>query len=182
MYYTDWYVSPLGRILLAADGTGLTGLWFEGQKYFARGLETVHEEKNTPVFDVVKRWLDLYFSGRVPDFTPPLRLRGTEFQRTVWKLLQDIPYGETTSYGALALCAAEKNRTVQFSARAVGGAVGRNPISILIPCHRVVGANGSLTGYAGGIERKIKLLRLEGGYKETFFVPPAVEIKGEMYL
>lgn len=182
MQYTNCYVSPLGRVLLAADKAGLTGLWFEGQKYFARGLETGHEEKNTPVFDAVKHWLDLYFSGQRPDFTPPLRLRGTEFQRTVWKLLQDIPYGETTSYGALALCAAEKSRAVQFSARAVGGAVGRNPISILIPCHRVVGANGSLTGYAGGIERKIWLLRLEGGYKETFFVPPAVEIKGDMYL
>lgn len=180
MRYTAWYASPLGRVLLAADGAGLTGLWFEGQKYFARGLETVHEEINTPVFDEVKRWLDLYFSGRRPDFTPPLRPCGTAFQQTVWKLLQDIPYGETTSYGALALRAAEKTQAVRASARAVGGAVGRNPISILIPCHRVVGANGSLTGYAGGIERKIELLRLEGAYKETFFIPPAIEIKGEM--
>lgn len=174
MQYTTWFPSPLGRILLASDGTGLTGLWFEGQKYFARGLETVHEEKNAPVFDAVKRWLDLYFSGVRPDFTPPLRLIGTPFQRTVWKRLQAVPYGQTTSYGELALA-------VGTSSRAVGGAVGRNPISIIIPCHRVVGANGGLTGYAGGIERKIRLLKLEGAYRETFSVPPAVQIKGEIF-
>lgn len=180
MQYTTWYPSPLGQILLASDGAELTGLWFEGQKYFARGLETVHEEKNTPVFDAAKRWLDLYFSGRRPDFTPSLRLCGTPFQQTVWKLLQTIPYGETTSYGKLALRAAGKTGAAGSSARAVGSAVARNPISIFIPCHRAVGANGNLTGYAGGIERKISLLKLEGAYRETFFIPPAVKIKGDI--
>lgn len=172
MRFTAWYSSPLGRILLAADGTSLTGLWFDGQKYFARGLDPAHEEKNLPVFDTARLWLDLYFSGKQPDFMPQLRLSGTAFQKTVWELLQTIPYGETTSYGALVMRAAGDNRTAQTSARALGSAVARNPISIIIPCHRVVGANGNLTGYAGGIERKIALLKLEGAYNETLFIPP----------
>ena len=154
MQYINHYESPLGGILLACDGTGLTGLWFHGQKYFARNLGAEVEEKNTAVFDQTKRWLDLYFKGKQPGFMPPLRPVGSEFQTAVWDLLLQIPYGQVTTYGALA------KKTGSF-ARAVGSAVGRNKISILIPCHRVVGANGSLTGYAGGVEKKSALLRLE---------------------
>ncbi len=150
------YSSPLGRILLAADDIGLTGLWFSGQKYFPAALEGACETRDLPVFDAARRWLDLYFSGKQPDFTVPLHPIGTDFQLRVWTLLRDIPYGQTVTYGNLAA------RLGLASAQAVGGAVGRNPISILIPCHRVVGANGSLTGYAGGLEKKQALLRLEG--------------------
>lgn len=157
MRYTQHYASPLGGILLAADGERLTGVWFEGQKYFARGLETEHEEKDLPVFGQAARWLDTYFSGKEPDFTPPLHLTGTEFQITVWRTLLTIPYGKTETYGGLA----RRCSRADVPARAVGGAVGRNPVSIIIPCHRVVGADGSLTGYAGGTGRKAKLLALE---------------------
>lgn len=158
MRYTHHYASPLGGILLAADGEGLTGLWFEGQKYYARGLDADHEEKLLPVFAQAARWLDTYFGGREPDFTPPLRLTGTKFQLAIWRGLLAIPYGATETYGGLArLCS-----RAGMAARAVGGAVGRNPVSIIVPCHRVVGADGSITGYAGGIDRKAKLLALEG--------------------
>ena len=148
------YDSPLGRILLAADERGLTGLWFEGQKYFARTLPTECEERETPALADAAHWLDVYFSGHEPDFTPPLHLIGSDFRRRVWKRLLEIPYGQTTTYGALL--------GGGMSAQAVGGAVGHNPISIIVPCHRVIGANGSLTGYAGGIDKKIGLLTLEG--------------------
>ncbi len=160
MQYTAVYQSPLGNILLAEEEAGLSGLWFEGQKYFARGLDEERTEKETPILAEVRRWLDVYFSGREPDFTPALRPRGTPFQTEVWALLREIPYGETTTYGALAKKLAAK-RCGNTSARAVGAAVGRNPISILIPCHRVVGSDGGLTGYAGGLERKIVLLKGE---------------------
>lgn len=146
--------TPLGAVTLASDGEALTGLWFDGQRHFAEGLSGEREEKPLPVFRETERWLEEYFSGREPDFTPPLRLRGTLFQRAVWEQLRTIPYGETLSYGELA-------RRLGSSARAVGGAVGRNPVSLLVPCHRVVGADGSLTGYAAGLERKTALLRLE---------------------
>ena len=155
------YDSPLGRILLAADERGLTGLWFEGQKYFARTLDAVHQEQETAVLSEARRWLDVYFSGREPDFTPPLHPVGSNFQRAVWQLLLQIPYGQTTTYGALAGELARQRGLTHFSAQAVGGAVGHNRVSIIIPCHRVVGSGGSLTGYAGGLENKIKLLELE---------------------
>jgi len=157
MQYTTVYQSPLGELLLAAGGEALTGLWFEGQNYYARTLDEAHTEKDLPVFAETARWLDLYFSGREPDFTPPLSPAGTPFQREVWALLRKIPYGATTTYGALAR---ELGRPVS-SARAVGAAIGQNPISLLIPCHRVLGAGGALTGYAGGLERKRRLLALE---------------------
>ena len=118
-----------------------------------------------------KRWLDIYFSGREPDFTPPLHPVGSAFQQAVWALLLGIPYGETTTYGTLARKLAEKQGLTHMSAQAVGGAVGHNDISLIIPCHRVVGANGSLTGYAGGIDKKIKLLELERADMKSFFVP-----------
>lgn len=165
------YDSPLGGILLAADERGLTGLWFEGQKYFARTLSTECEERETPALADAAHWLDVYFSGREPDFTPPLHPAGTPFQRTVWALLGQIPYGETTTYGALAQTLAARVGLASMSAQAVGGAVGHNPVSIIVPCHRVVGADGSLTGYAGGIERKIVLLCLEGADTARFRIP-----------
>ena len=160
MVYTARYRSPLGGILMAADEEGLTGLWFEGQKYFARGLAGSTEERETAATAAARRWLDEYFAGREPRSTPPLHLVGTEHQRAVWDVLLSIPYGRTMTYGQIAARLAESRARV--SAQAVGGAVGRNPVSIIVPCHRVVGADGSLTGYAGGIEKKRRLLELEG--------------------
>ena len=156
MEYTAHYDSPLGGIMLASDGKALIGLWVNGQRYFGSTLGTRHEERSgLPIFDETCRWLDIYFSGREPDFLPPLSLRGTPFQQRVWEALLTIPYGQTVTYGELA------RRLGCRSAQAVGGAVGRNPISIIVPCHRVVGADGSLTGYAGGLDRKRALLELE---------------------
>ena len=171
MTYTQHYDSPLGGILLAADEEGLTGLWFDGQKYFARTLPKEYAESETPALCEAKRWLDIYFSGREPDFTPPLHPVGSAFQQAVWALLLEIPYGETTTYGALARKLAEKQGLTHMSAQAVGGAVGHNDISLIIPCHRVVGASGSLTGYADGVDKKIKLLELERADMKSFFVP-----------
>ena len=161
MLYTSHYASPLGGMTLVSDGTALVGLYFDGQKYAAEGLDATHTQKNLPVFEEARRWLDVYFSGRKPDFTPPTAPAGTAFQQSVWEILRTIPYGETTTYGAIAR-RIEQNTGCRMSAQAVGGAVGRNPISILIPCHRVVGTNGSLTGYAGGIDKKERLLQWEG--------------------
>ena len=171
MQYISHYKSPVGEILLAADEIGLTGLWFEGQKYFALYLDKEHEERELPVFETAKRWLDIYFSGREPDFKVPLHFTGTDFQNEVWEILHSIPYGQTMTYGEIAKQLAKKRGLSRMSAQAVGGAVGRNEISVIVPCHRVVGANGSLTGYAGGIDKKIALLKLEKAYKEDFFVP-----------
>ena len=171
MLYTGYYQSPLGRLLLAADEIGLTGLWFERQRYFAQGLAPGHTDEETPILAQTRRWLDLYFSGSVPDFTPPLHPIGSDFRQEVWALLLQIPYGKTTTYGALANQLAEKHGQRRMSAQAVGGAVGHNAISIIIPCHRVVGTNGSLTGYAGGIDKKISLLKLEHTDMSCLFIP-----------
>lgn len=162
MQYISHYQSPIGDILLAADDTGLTGLWFEGQKYFARCLDKNREEKEVPVLEAAKRWLDLYFSGQEPDFSVPLHFIGTDFQKQVWEILCTIPYGRTTTYGDIAKCFAAKKGLPHMSAQAIGGAVGHNEISIIVPCHRVVGSDGSLTGYAGGVDKKRALLTLEG--------------------
>lgn len=159
MEYTHQYPSPLGVITLASDGEALVGLWFEGQRHFGKGLTGEKAERPLPVFDQADRWLDVYFSSEKPDFMPPLRPRGTAFQEAVWRRLLDIPYGHTVTYGEIAASLG----LPPGAARAVGGAVGRNPISLMIPCHRVVGADGGLTGYAGGIERKKRLLKLEKG-------------------
>lgn len=172
MVYTCHYESQLGGILLAADEIGLTGLWFDGQKYFARELPAERTEKEMPILTETKRWLDIYFTGTEPDFLPPLHPIGSTFRQEVWKLLLQIPYGKTVTYGELARQLAEKRGLPRMSAQAVGGAVGHNQISVLIPCHRVVGANGSLTGYAGGIQKKVKLLELEGTDVSGFFVSP----------
>ena len=161
MLYTSHYASPLGGMTLVSDGTALVGLYFDGQKYAAQGLDATRTQKNLLIFEEARRWLDVYFSGRKPDFTPPTAPAGTAFQQSVWEILRTIPYGETTTYGAIAR-RIEQNTGCRMSAQAVGGAVGRNPISILIPCHRVVGTNGSLTGYAGGLDKKAYLLRWEG--------------------
>ena len=171
MQYISHYESPLGRILLAADEEGLTGLWFEGQKYFARSLRNEQEEKEIPLFERAKRWLDLYFSGTEPDLSVPLHFLGTDFQKKVWEILCAIPYGHTMTYGEIAGHLAAEKGSSPMSARAVGGAVGRNPISILVPCHRVVGASGSLTGYAGGLDRKVKLLTLGRTDMQGLFIP-----------
>lgn len=157
MTYTYNYSSPAGEILLAANDNGLTGLWFYGAKYFAVDLEDARTEKLTPVLRQTLRWLDTYFSGSEPDFMPPLELHGSDFRRRVWAELAKIPYGETVTYGEIA-----KKLGVK-SAQAVGGAVGHNPVSIIVPCHRVLGADGSLTGYAGGTDKKARLLELERG-------------------
>ena len=161
MEYTHHYVSPLGGITMASDGEALTGLWFDGQKYFADTLGSLHKEKSLPIFDEADRWLDVYFSGRAPGFTPKLRMQTTEFRKAVWEVLLTIPFGQTMTYGEIAQIIAEQKGLSRMSAQAVGGAVGHNPVSLIIPCHRVVGSNGSLTGYAGGIEKKAKLLALE---------------------
>ena len=171
MQYTTTYKSPLGGILLAADEKGLTGLWFEGQKYFALYLDKEHKQGETPILEEAKKWLDQYFDGQNPGFQPPLNFTGTDFQREVWALLCTIPYGEVTTYGSIAKKMAVKLQKERMSSQAVGGAVGHNPISIIIPCHRVIGVNGCLTGYAGGIETKIKLLELEGVDMSGFFIP-----------
>lgn len=171
MQYISHYSSPLGGILLAGDALGLTGLWFEGQKYFALNLDKEREEKELPLFEQAKQWLDLYFSGKEPGFTPPLHVTGTAFQKEVWEILCTIPYGRTMTYGQIAKRIAAKRGLPGMSAQAVGGAVGRNPISIIVPCHRVVGATGSLTGYAGGMDKKAKLLQLEQGDREERFLP-----------
>ncbi len=160
MDYRRHYVSPLGGITLASDGKALTGLWFDGQKHFPAVLG--REQKPLPVFEEAIKWLDLYFSGKDPGFTPKLSLRSTPFREAVWEMLRSIPFGTIVTYGEIAARLAGERGLVKSSARAVGGAVGHNPISLIIPCHRVVGAGGRLTGYAGGIEKKRFLLSLEG--------------------
>lgn len=155
------YESPLGNMLLAADDTGLTGVWFEGGKYYADGLKPEHEERETEILAQAREWLTVYFSGTEPQFLPPVHLTGTPFQLAVWERLQRIPYGETVTYGEIAREIAVQSRIPRMAAQAVGGAVGRNKISIIVPCHRVVGADGGLTGYAGGMDKKERLLSLE---------------------
>ena len=161
MDYIYHYHSPLGGITLASDGQALTGLWFDGQKYFADTLSKEHEEANLPVFEETVRWLDIYFSGKEPDFTPPLHMNTTPFRKAVWEIMLKIPYGETMTYGEIAEKIAKQRGLDSMSAQAVGGAVGHNSISLIIPCHRVVGSDGSLTGYAGGIKKKEALLAME---------------------
>lgn len=161
MHYLSHYTSPIGEILLAADDIGLTGLWFKEQKYFALNLDKELDEIETAVTEIAKQWLDVYFSGIEPELTVPLHFTGTEFQQRVWNILCTIPYGHTTTYGEIAKQIAAERGLPRMSAQAVGGAVGHNNISIIVPCHRVIGADGSLTGYAGGVDKKLKLLLLE---------------------
>ena len=171
MQYTTTYQSPMGEMLLACDEIGLTGIWFDGQKYYTENVVLEHEKKEVSVLKEAKRWLDIYFSGKEPDFMPSVHLIGSPFQLSVWKILQQIPYGKTTTYGEIAKQIAKERGLSRMSAQAVGGAVGHNKVSIMIPCHRVVGTNGSLTGYAGGLDKKVKLLELEGVPMGNFFLP-----------
>lgn len=167
----QYYHSPIGRLLLSADEIGLTGVWLEGEKYFAHGLPADRREACTPILADTKRWLDEYFSGKEPDFMPPLHPIGSPFRQAVWQILRRIPYGMTVTYGEIAREMARQKGLPKMSAQAVGGAVGHNEISILIPCHRVVGAKGNLTGYAGGLSRKIQLLTLEGVDTSRLYIP-----------
>ena len=164
MFYKTNYSSPVGLITLACDGNNLVGLWFEGQKYYGGTISNVMTEKSDlPIFDTTKKWLDRYFNGEKPAISElPLAPIGGAFRQAVWRILCEIPYGEVTTYGNIAKKMATKMNRESMSSQAVGGAVGHNPISIIIPCHRVVGANGNLTGYAGGVEIKARLLELEG--------------------
>ena len=161
MDYTWHYDSPLGGMTLASDGEALVGLWFDGQRYFAEALDAEHQEEMLPVFDDTCRWLDIYFSGKNPDFTPKLNMRTSAFRKRVWEIMLTIPFGQTMTYGEIAAQIAKEKGLKKMSAQAVGGAVGHNSISLIIPCHRVVGTNGSLTGYAGGIDKKVRLLQME---------------------
>ena len=165
------YNSPIGNMLIAADEIGLTGLWFEGQKYFANTLPDEHISQETRILAETTKWLDVYFSGEEPKFTPPLHPEGSTFRQAVWQILLQIPYGQTITYGEIAGKLTETKIGSHMSAQAVGGAVGHNEISIIIPCHRVVGTNGSLTGYAGGIDKKISLLELEHVDMSSLFIP-----------
>lgn len=171
MIYTYHYDSPMGGITLSSNGKELTGLWFDRQKYFDDAILNECEESPLSVFEQTERWLDIYFSGNEPDFTPPLSMKTTSFRKAVWKILLTIPYGKTMTYGQIAEKIACQRGIGRMSAQAVGGAVGHNYISIIIPCHRVVGTNGSLTGYAGGIDKKIRLLELEKTDMSRLFVP-----------
>ena len=173
MYYSTTYSSPMGQIMLAATEDSLVGLWLEGQKYFLGTVtEPLTPNDDLPVFTQTKNWLDRYFNGQKPVIPElPLAPIGGEFRQNVWKLLCAIPYGEVTTYGEIAKQMAALMGRGHMSSQAVGGAVAHNPISIIIPCHRVVGTNGSLTGYAGGVDKKQKLLALEGVDLSQFFIP-----------
>lgn len=162
MKYISKYKSPLGDITLASDGEKLTALWFDGQKYDRKGLSKNPLEKDLEIFEMTKKWLDLYFKGENPDFKIPISFEGSDFRKEVLEILQEIPYGKTMTYGEIGKILAQKRNKKSMSAQAVGGAVGHNPISIIIPCHRVLGKGGYATGYAGGIDKKLALLKLEG--------------------
>lgn len=157
MYYSTDYDSPIGKLLIVSDGECICGVWFYGQKHFMSTVDgQIFFNDDLAIFKIVKRWFDEYFRGLNPKIDFELNPEGSEFRKWVWKILSDIPYGQTLTYGEIASMISPT-----MSAQAVGGAVGHNPISILVPCHRVLGANGKITGYAGGIERKIELLKLE---------------------
>lgn len=173
MYYFTHYLSPVGKIMLASDHQSLKGLWIEGQKYHGKdmGIE-LEENHDLEILKKAKRWLDRYFDGERPQICElPISPDGSAFRKTVWEILCEIPYGQVTTYGEIAKKAAAKLGRESMSAQAVGGAVGHNPISIIIPCHRVVGTDGSLTGYAAGIEVKVRLLELEGVDMSGLYVP-----------
>ncbi len=169
--YVHHYQSPLGGITLVSDGTALVGLWFDEQWFFAASLSHDHTEKKLPVFEQAVRWLNLYFSGRDPGFVPPLALRTTDFRQAVCKIMLAIPYGRTMTYGKIAEIVVRQKGVPRMSAQAVGGAVGHNPVSLIIPCHRVIGANSALVGYGGGLDRKAALLALEHADLSGDFVP-----------
>ncbi|WP_293842195.1 methylated-DNA--[protein]-cysteine S-methyltransferase [uncultured Phascolarctobacterium sp.] len=161
MLYYKKLASPLGEITLRSDGEALTGLWFADDKHYGAKDIAGAALADLDVFTQAEEWLAEYFAGREPKVSVPLKLQGSEFQMQVWRLLQDIPYGRLVTYGDIAKKIAAQKGVARMSAQAVGGAVGHNPLCIIVPCHRVVGANGSLTGYGGGMWRKVRLLELE---------------------
>ena len=182
--YTSQYDSPLGTITVACDDEAIIGLWFNGQRHFGNVLPSEIVElgenelrtlkvgcKANTLLEEARRWLDVYFSGQEPDFLPPLRYDSTPFRKAVCDIMLTIPYGKTMTYGDIADLIAGERGIEKMSAQAVGGAVGHNPISLMIPCHRVVGTNGSLTGYGGGIDRKVKILELENADMTNLFIP-----------
>ncbi len=173
MYFKTKYLSPLGKITLASDGQNLLGLWFEGQKHYGASLgQDLQEQDDLKVFTQAKKWLDRYLNGHKKDpLDLPLAPQGTDFQKQVWQILLQIPYGKVTTYGEIARKLAKQRGLKSMSAQAVGGAVGRNPLAIIIPCHRVVGTSGSLTGFASGLAVKTSLLDLEGVDTSEFFTP-----------
>ena len=171
MDYVYHYQSPLGGITLTSDGAALVGLWFDKQRFFADSVVQDHEEKSLPVFEQADHWLDLYFSGRDPGFAPPVTLRTTEFRQAVCRIMLTIPYGRTMTYGRIAEIVARQRGVPRMSAQAVGGAVGHNPVSLIIPCHRVIGAGSALVGYGGGLDRKAALLELEHADLSGDFIP-----------
>ncbi len=157
MYYSTNYESPLGEMLIVSDGEAICGVWFYGQKHFKSTVigKTIHDD-GLSIFKKAKQWFEDYFNGKNPQINFQLKPEGSKFRQKVWKILSEIPYGETLTYGEIA-----SQISPNMSAQAVGGAVGRNPISILIPCHRVLGSDGKLTGYAAGLDKKIELLKIE---------------------
>ena len=173
MYYTTTHPSPVGLLTLASDGESLVGLWLAGQKYHGGTIaEPMTANDTLPLFATVKSWLDKYFAGETPAVSDlPLAPIGSDFRQNVWQILLEIPHGSLLTYGEIARKLAERTGRASMSAQAVGGAVGHNPISIIIPCHRVVGSGGSLTGYAGGIAAKLKLLELEGADTAHLTIP-----------
>lgn len=170
MDYVYYYKSVLGGITISSNGSEITGLWFDGQKYYPENLIKNYNYSELYVFKQTVKWLDIYFSGKCPNFTPPLNIKGSAFRELVWNILLTIPYGKTMTYKEIAKIVEEKTGCIKMSAQAVGGAVGHNPISIIIPCHRVIGSNGSVKGYAGGIDKKIKLLENESVDVNNLFV------------
>jgi len=172
MYCCTKYNSPIGPLLLVSEDDKLIGLWMYNQKYFCPLKEQPVEDNDNPVLKKAVNWLDRYFGGEKPDITElPLSPMGSDFRKEVWDILCGIPYGEVMTYGQIADKIAKNHGKEKMSAQAVGGAVGHNPISVIIPCHRVVGTNGSLTGYAGGLNKKIALLKHEGVDTDKFIVP-----------
>ena len=171
MRFYKWLETPLGRVILTSDGEALTGIWYDQQKYFPTGVPEESYEANLPIFSIVETWLTRYFNGENPEIDFPLKPEGNAFRQRVWTLLCQIPYGALWTYGDIAKQVASEMGREHMSAQAVGGAVGHNPISVIIPCHRVVGKSGNLTGYAGGIDRKCKLLEIEGHDLHQFKLP-----------
>lgn len=171
MLYTYFYDSPLCPLRLTSDGNFLTGVWFDTLDAMTAHQKNTIVDKPLPIFQQTIDWFDIYFTGENPDFTPPLQMNTTPFRKMVWEIMCTIPYGSTITYGDIAKQVADIRNVERMSAQAVGGAVGHNAISIIIPCHRVIGSNGNLTGYGGGLDKKVKLLTLEGVDISPFYLP-----------